>query len=155
MQDGEDKPGISTRRAPPAFRAVQVGDTACGRGVFTRIALRSGQLVAEIRGVVIDDPSYESDYCMDLDDGTTLEPTAPFCYLNHSCDANCAWFVSWGPADGRRAAVPSVWLEALDDIEAGSELTIDYGWPDIAPIACRCASPHCRGWVVAGTPQRN
>jgi D-alanine-D-alanine ligase-like ATP-grasp enzyme len=57
--------------------------------------------------------------------------------INHSCD-------------------PNTWLEGLDivarrDIAQGEELTIDYATfcgPAMAPFACQCGSPDCRGLVT-------
>jgi hypothetical protein len=130
-------------------RTVTVRMTHVGRGVFARRAFRALQIVAEIRGAVIREVGYESDYCMCLGDGTVLEPTAPFCYLNHSCEPNCVWFVEprWDEEAGRET--PEVLLQALVDIHAATELTIDYSWPADSAIECHCGGQRCRGWIVA------
>lgn len=125
---------------------VRVGASRTGRGVFAGRHFRSGQYVSRISGRIIDDPEYSSDYCMELGH-KTLEPDAPFRYLNHSCQPNCT--LVWEPAPHDRRAPIRLYLQALVPIAEGSELTIDYAWPASAAIRCGCASPQCRGWIVA------
>ena len=38
---------------------------------------------------------------------------------------------------------------AINDIESGDELTIDYNWPASFAIPCNCKTPSCRGWIVS------
>ena len=61
--------------------------------------------------------------------------------INHSCEPNCeAWIV------GRR-----IYIYSLRDIEAGEELTFDYGF-DVdcyEDHPCRCGSKGCVGHIVA------
>lgn len=127
-------------------RAVRVGRTPLGLGVFARRRFRARQVVGVIRGRVIDDPNYSSDYCMELEAGRTLEPATPFRYLNHSCRPNCELFFyeaeDSSPHD-------RLWLQALTAIGPGDELTIDYAWPADAAIPCACGAFGCRGWIVA------
>jgi hypothetical protein len=57
--------------------------------------------------------------------------------VNHHCDANSRGF-------GLEAQI------AVRDIEAGEELTCDYGECNLeAELSCECGSPRCRGRVVA------
>ena len=126
--------------------AVRIGRTQLGRGVFARRRFHAEQVIGVIRGQVIDDPGYTSNYCMELGDGRSLEPIAPFRYLNHSCDPNCELF-SWESDD--LAPLGRLWLQALKPIEPGEELTIDYAWPADAAIPCGCGAAGCRGWIVA------
>jgi uncharacterized protein len=76
-------------------------------------------------------------------------------FFNHSCDPNCESTV-----EKRR-----VFIEALRDIEPGTELTYDYQIhredDDPANIdevfACRCGFPNCRGtmlWPTERKPKR-
>lgn len=125
---------------------VRIGRTPLGRGVFARRRFRAEQVIGVIRGQVIDDPEYTSNYCMDLGEGRSLEPVAPFCYLNHSCEPNCELF-SWETDEP--APLDRLWLQALRPIEPGEELTIDYAWPAEAAIPCGCGAAGCRGWIVA------
>jgi hypothetical protein len=76
-------------------------------------------------------------------------------FFNHSCDPNCESTV-----EKRR-----VFIEAMRDIEPGTELTYDYQIhredDDPANIdevfACRCGFPNCRGtmlWPTERKPKR-
>ena len=61
--------------------------------------------------------------------------------INHSCNPNCeAWIV------GRK-----IIIHALHDIQAGEELTFDYGF-DIdcyEDHPCLCGSSNCKGYIVS------
>jgi len=61
--------------------------------------------------------------------------------INHSCEPNCeAWIV------GRK-----IFIYSLRDIQAGEELTFDYGF-DIECYEdhpCRCGSAECMGYIVS------
>jgi hypothetical protein len=76
-------------------------------------------------------------------------------FFNHSCDPNCESTV-----EKRR-----VFIEAIRDIESGTELTYDYQIhrEDDDPenidevFACRCGFPNCRGtmlWPTERKPKR-
>ncbi len=62
-------------------------------------------------------PSRENRYCFDRD-GRNWEPYPPFSCLNHSDTPNCEAYETEGV----------MFIEALRDIEADEELTIDYGF---------------------------
>jgi uncharacterized protein len=130
-------------------RAVRVGSTSYGRGVFARRRFRSREVIGEIRGTVIDDPNYESDYCMDIGSSLVLEPDAPFRYVNHSCEPNCR-LVAVTEWDERAATVRrTLFLTSLATIGPGEQLTIDYAWPAPCAVPCACGSAACRGWIVS------
>lgn len=144
-------------------RSVRVGPTPVGKGVFARRHYPATAIVGEITGEFIDDPTYSSEYCIEIDSEMSLEPAAPFRFLNHSCDPNCE-FDFWEPeaesdvengiSVNERWTTDSHWLPeillfSLRNIEQGEELTIDYNWPASFAIRCRCGAPTCRGWVVA------
>ena len=61
--------------------------------------------------------------------------------INHSCNPNCeAWIV------GRK-----IIIHALQDIQAGVELTFDYGF-DVdcyADHPCLCGAANCKGYIVS------
>jgi SET domain-containing protein len=121
---------------------VRIDDTHKGRGVFAAMAIEPGQMIGEVRGVVIDDPDYDSEYCIELDETQVLEPDSPFAYVNHCCEPNCTFI--WMDSDVGTV----IFLEAIDPIAVGEELTIDYAWPADSAIPCLCGSDECRGWVV-------
>jgi uncharacterized protein len=130
-------------------RAVYVGATPYGRGVFAQRRFAAGETVAEIHGEVISDPDYGSDYCIDLGGGGVLEPSAPFCFLNHGCQPNCELTGRTTWDDHVAVLRHKTWLMALADIAPGDEMTIDYAWPATSAIPCLCGGPQCRGWIVA------
>jgi hypothetical protein len=57
--------------------------------VFAFAFIPKGTPIARVPGQVICDPDYGSDYCIDAGEGKVLEPSVPFCYLNHACEPNC------------------------------------------------------------------
>ena len=95
-----------------------------------------------MRGKVIGDDDYDPAYCVDLGEFGVLDPTAPFRYLNHSCEPNCE-LVAWETEE-----LPEIWVHVLRTIRPGDQLTIDYAWHAEAAIPCLCGSPNCRGYVV-------
>jgi len=127
--------------------SVRIGPTAMGLGVFAVKPFRSEETIGRVCGTVVNDPEHESDYCIELYNGAAFEPASPFRYVNHSCRPNCA--LVQAEADDEQPAEPEVWIEAVAEIQAGEQLTIDYAWPAEAAIPCDCHSPECRGWIVA------
>ncbi len=137
--------------SPRYIPAVELRDTHVGLGVFTRQRFRRLQIIGDVCGVAFDDEVYDSPYCMELGPGRVLEPQGIFRYLNHSCSPNCEIFYCQpqrGVSDPGDAP-DRLWLRALRPIAGGEELTIDYAWPAVHAIACRCGAENCRGWIVA------
>lgn len=126
---------------------VIVEQARFGFGVFACRRFFTEAVVGKIRGQVIDDPDYSSDYCMDLGEGFSLEPAYPFRYLNHSCEPNCE-IVEFEDDDDAPDDACELWLCATRRIEKGEELTIDYAWPADSAIPCGCGAVRCRGWVI-------
>ncbi|MHC4400890.1 MAG: SET domain-containing protein [Planctomycetota bacterium] len=127
---------------------IRVGTSPLGLGVFATKQFHPGEAVGCLAGRTIEDPAYESDYCIDLSNGLSLEPGGPFRFLNHSCHPNCE-LVRFEEDEQRRPCPPEIWVEARRRIESGNQLTIDYGWPANWAIPCLCGSRKCRGWIVA------
>ena len=130
-------------------KGVRIGDSPFGLGLFATRRFRPEETVGQVVGETIDDPDHGSDYCMDLFNGLSLEPGAPFRYLNHSCQPNCTLVHCEVEDEDGRACQPEMWVEALSAIRPGEQLTIDYAWPAELAIPCGCGSPNCRGWIVA------
>ena len=128
---------------------VRVGKVPFGRGVFARQDIPAGTTLGLVTGKIIDDPDYASSYCIDLGDPLSLEPHAPFRYLNHCCAPNSLLHTVDAEYEDGTPAPSEVHVEALLDIPKGAELTIDYQWSASGAIACLCGSSECRGWVVA------
>ena len=64
-------------------------------------------------------------------------------FINHSCDANCR-FQKW-----QREGLPIIKVVVLQDIDAGTELTVDYHWGQ--EFACFCNTSKCRFKRELGT----
>lgn len=126
---------------------VRIGQAAYGKGVYARRRFKKGTVIGEVTGQVIDSEGYDSSYCIDLGGSRRLEPILPFRFLNHSCGPNCRFI--WYEPDQEGELVSSVWVEALQTIEPGEELTIHYGWPADAAIRCGCRSVRCEGWICS------
>ncbi|MGH7137232.1 MAG: SET domain-containing protein [Pirellulales bacterium] len=131
----------SKRRGPHVCRS------RVGLGVFSRRFYADGELIGEILGTVVSEPDYSSPYCYSMGDERSLEPDAPFKFLNHSCQPNAQFdyfdIKSTGGGSERR-----VFVLASGSIRPGDEITIDYRWPAAMAIRCRCGSANCRGWVI-------
>lgn len=128
------------------YSRVSVGVAKYGRGVFANELFLENEFIGDIVGEILDDPDHESDHCIDLGDDRSLEPYAPFRYLNHSCDANCEMIIFVN--EDNPSEVLRVALKAVKPISEGDELTIDYGWSAEDTIPCECGSSECRGWIV-------
>ena len=123
---------------------VEIRQAAFGKGVFSLRDFPVEHRIARIAGRVIDDADYGSEYCMDLGGTLSLEPRAPYRYLNHSCDPNCTLVLE--ESDDKQP--PRMFVETLRRVAAEEELTIDYCWTADASIRCGCNSLNCRGWIV-------
>jgi hypothetical protein len=131
-------------------QGVRVGPSPYGLGVFSTRSFAVHELLGPIRGTVIDDPDYQSEYCMELGDHLALEPEWPFRLVNHSCQPNCRLLEiepDWTAKEP--AGLGELWLEVLCDIAPGDQITIDYAWPASVAVPCQCGCPACRGWIVA------
>lgn len=128
---------------------VRVGKVTFGKGVFARQDIPKGTVVGVAEGQVINDPNYATSYCIDLGGSMSLEPRAPFRFLNHCCTPNSTLCIQDFFYEDGSPAPAEVTIEALEDIPKGAELTIDYRWSAHGAIKCLCGSPKCRGWVVA------
>lgn len=129
-------------------RNIRVGDNHLGRAVYAAKAFVPGDRVGIVRGTVIDDPEHSSTYSIDLGGVYSLEPAAPFRFLNHSCSPNCELVLVDPPRPNRRGLLQCV-VEVRKRIKPGDELTIDYSWPADSAIPCGCGSRWCRGWIVS------
>jgi len=133
---------------PTTASLVRVGRVTFGRGVFALKSIEKGTELGMVTGRVIDDPNYATSYCIDLGGTFSLEPRAPFRYLNHCCTPNCRLVLSECEYEDGTPAPSEVHVEAIADIPEGAELTIDYAWSAEGAIPCLCGSHGCRGWVV-------
>jgi len=82
-------------------------------------------------------------YIFELDDEWDLDGRRgrnPARYMNHSCDGNCEAINYEG----------EIWIVARKEIEAGEELTYDYGYDmeHFLDHPCECGSENCIGFIV-------
>lgn len=138
-----------------------------GRGAFAIRKIPAGTRIVEYVGEKVtpevateryDDDSMESHhtFLFTLDDDWVVDAgvrgnNARF--INHSCAPNCESVTE----DGH------IYIEAIQDIPKGAELTYDYeleregrykkAWDQL--YACRCGVPTCRGTMLKrGRPRR-
>jgi SET domain-containing protein len=125
------------------FEIREIGG-AKGKGLYARTPFEFGEYLLDYTGKKITTKladTLDTKYLFELDsewtiDGEDESNTAR--YINHSCDPNVEADVV-----GDR-----IMIHAARDIEAGEELTIDYGdeYFDefIRPNGCMCGSEICR-----------
>lgn len=131
-----------------------------GNGVFAIKRIPAGACVTEYRGEIIDSAELERReversrnpetpiYFFEIGDGRFIDATLatennPARYINHACDENCE--ARWNPQSLRMEII------ALRDIDAGEEITFDYGFDLVGFFEhpCRCGGKHCCGFIVA------
>ena len=118
-------------------------------GCYTTTRIPKGKRVAEYTGPRLSkdeaDVLYEASpitYLFGLGDGTTvIDGHCTAMFINHSCDPNC----ETDETDGR------VWITAIKNIAAGSEITYDYCLYDGGdePAHCNCGAKNCRGTMYS------
>jgi SET domain-containing protein len=117
-----------------------------GRGLFALNATAARRKLGELGGEIITQRearrrarSVRSVKIVEFGDGTALDATrlgGPFSYVNHSCEPNAFMRLYRGRVE----------FYALRRIEAGEEVTCDYGLTHHdGKLACRCGSARCRG----------
>lgn len=130
---------LKPRRSRHNF-AVKRGSS--GLGLFAQSPIKRGEFVIEYWGTIITDGEAEKkrgNYLFDISDtkytidGSTRANLAR--YINHSCKPNCEAVL-----DGKR-----VFIYAIRSIQAGEELSYDYGEGYFAEMVrekkgCRCGN---------------
>lgn len=118
-------------------------------GCYTTSPIRKGSRVAEYTGPrltkVEADTLYEDSdltYLFGLGDGSVvIDGHCMAMFINHSCDPNCM-------TDEKNG---HIWIRAIRNIPAGSEITYDYclydGGDDQA--ICNCGAKKCRGTMYS------
>ncbi len=129
---------------------VRVGPSRiAGQGLFAGQDIQQGTKIIRYIGQKI--TQAESDrrlvagnvYIIGLDeryaiDGSTRKNTARS--INHACDPNCH----------TEQFGQTIWIVAIRDIQAGEELTSNYGYGiDDEPVEpCHCGAKHCCGSIL-------
>lgn len=124
--------------------------TIAGRGLFAREAIGKGEVVAVKGGAVMDERSFARIRAavtpaeIQIEDDLFIAPLTAeqvesnILCLNHSCAPNV----------GVRGQITFV---AMQDIDAGTELTIDYAMIDGDPaerMPCACGAASCRRMIT-------
>lgn len=143
---------------PKAARRIVVRRSSIhGKGVFATTYIPAGTRLIEYKGERISDEDSEHLYTEtthtflfmlennEVIDGSRNGNNAR--WINHSCEPNC----EASEEDGR------VFIDALSNIEAGDEITIDYNLYLEArytaalkrQYACGCGTEQCRGTLLA------
>jgi uncharacterized protein len=121
-----------------------------GNGVFALVPIAEGTRILEYVGERISKAESlrrreENNFFVftvtDTVDIDGAVPYNPARFVNHGCTPNCEAHME----DGR------IWIVAIRDIEAGEELTFNYGYDlqDYEDHPCCCGSPGCIGFMVA------
>lgn len=143
---------------PKAARRIVVRRSSIhGKGVFATTHIPAGTRLIEYKGERISDEDSEYLYTEtthtflfmlennEVIDGSRKGNNAR--WINHSCEPNC----EASEEDGR------VFIDALSNLEAGDEITIDYNLYLEArytaalkrQYACGCGTEQCRGTLLA------
>jgi uncharacterized protein len=130
--------------------ALVIGESPIsGQGLFAAENIASGRIVirlggrlastSQLRDFLITSSEYVDTLTVTDDVHLVLPPATRVHYGNHGCDPNL-WHV--GPYE----------IASRRPIEAGEEVTIDYGTQSGAPgfsLVCSCAADICRGVITS------
>lgn len=145
------QPSPSGRPGNPQKFAVTVGPSAIdGQGAFAGEAIPGRAKIGEVRGEFVDlkqarerarlaERSTGRIFMIAISDKRAVDATAssdPLRFANHSCAPNAVLKVQQG----------RVAFYSLFGIDAGQEITVDYGSTHHAGrLRCACGAPNCRG----------
>jgi len=126
-------PDVFVSESPPCGLGLFIREPVCaGQRICDFKLLREVPSLAELRA----DLGEEPDHCTIIE-GRFFLVGAPERYLNHSCDPNVY----------TRFDDEGISVVALQDLDAGCELTVDYLINNAGGNSwtCRCGSQRCRG----------
>jgi len=127
-------------RASPIHGLGGFAKTAIGKG--TRVVEYVGERISKSESLRKCEGNNEFIFSLndeqDLDGDVAWNPAR---LLNHSCAPNCE----------AELQEDRIWIVATRDIQAGEEITFNYGYDlvDYREYPCRCGSPDCVGYIVA------
>jgi hypothetical protein len=128
-----------------------------GRGVFAVSPIRDSELIGHYTGRRYTAEQVASrkwdprlTYVFGLSDGGLIDADEggnDTRFINHACEPNC---VAYEVED---KSGPAIEIRAKRAMGRGEELSLDYGLDiadnDPTQYECRCASPQCRGTMLA------
>ena len=127
-------------RASPIHGLGGFAKTAIGKG--TRVVEYVGERISKSESLRKCEGNNEFIFSLndeqDLDGDVAWNPAR---LLNHSCAPNCE----------AELQEDRIWIVATRDIQAGEEITFNYGYDlvDYREYPCRCGAPGCVGYIVA------
>jgi len=124
------------------YGTIYIDYCELGLGVFAKTDIKKGEVIYRFTGGVIDYyeakniPGKEECMALQIGDNKYIDTDIPGCYINHSCEPNCA-------------IVDDFNLIALVNIPINTELRYDYSttMDDGYRMECRCGKDLCRGVV--------
>jgi uncharacterized protein len=133
---------------PQKFAVVNHASRIDGTGAFAAEAIPAYKKIGEIRGEAITVREAHKRVrgvarimMIEVSDKRAIDAsqsTDPLRYTNHCCTPNTVLRIRGGRVE----------LYALRAIEAGEELTADYGETHHAgTLPCQCGAPNCRGAI--------
>jgi SET domain-containing protein len=139
-------PDAETETALVIFRSSSIH----GLGAFAKSSFVRGTLIMEYLGERISKSEslrrceQNNEYIFRLNDQEDLDGNVEWNaarFFNHGCAPNCEARLE----DGH------IWIIARRDIQAGEELTFNYGFDleDYREYPCNCGAPGCVGFIVA------
>jgi hypothetical protein len=147
------------RTQQPSSIPIDVRASAVhGHGAYARIDFQTGQFIARYEGRRYTAAQRKRrnwddslTYLFDLGDGSVIDGASggnATRHINHSCEPNSVAYEHQDENCGERW----IEIEALRDIPAGAELSLDYQFDAFGNTAsdytCRCGAAQCRGTMV-------
>jgi uncharacterized protein len=134
-------PGASSKHMGLIVQSSAIHAAGC----YTTTDIRKGERFAEYTGRRVTKEEadnlyqdYPVTYLFGLGEGDiVIDGFCTAMFINHSCDGNAETTEDQG----------RIWITALRDIPAGSEITYDYCLYDGSddPCTCYCGADNCRG----------
>ena len=157
----EDR-GSKTEAREPALSFAIRGSKIAGKGAFAIRPIRKGERVVEYLGErvshAVADARYDDHagathhtFLFSVNRNVVIDATVggnEARFINHSCDPNCESVIEGG----------RVFIDAVEPIRTGEELTYDYAYTrdgteteeeETGLYGCRCGSKKCRGTILA------
>ncbi len=128
-----------------AIKKISIRKTQNGRGLFANKDFKKGKTLFKVKGIlfpVAKEKKFDSKTkanSIRYSQEQYLNPAGELAdFLNHSCDPNCAI----------KKIEKNLYIFAIKNIFAGSEITIDYSTiiakDDSWKMKCNCYSKNCR-----------
>jgi len=119
-----------------------IRDVLNGKGVFAVKDIPEKTILMRVKGEVMNFAATRllgdrEAYTIQVEKDQYILTKPPFCYVNHSCDPNCA-------------LDEDLFLYTIKNIKAGEQMCWDYSTSMLErswTMSCKCGSPNCRGVI--------